>query len=65
MRGKMNHGIESEGERKFCCKLIPDKASPGDDFCVAVINGVPSKTKLLSLNTAVSYMRKTTIMAYL
>ncbi len=66
MRGKMNYAIASERERKFCCKRIPDKASPGDDFCVAVINGVSSKTKLLSLHTAVSYRRKaTTITAHL
>lgn len=35
--------------------FLPDKSSPGDDFCVAVINGVPFKTQLLPFNTAISW----------
>lgn len=40
--------------------FLPDKSSPGDDFCVAVINGVPFKTQLLPFNTAISWGEKQT-----
>jgi hypothetical protein len=53
--GEKTSYIKGQNGRQISSSnFLPDKPSPGDDFCVAVINGVPFKTQLLPFNTAIS-----------